>query len=914
MRKNKRCVRFFLGTVAGSVGAVSWQPFSYASDIAEPWLPTGPFVSHSLLGSSSLSSQSSPHGDILSYKSPSLRASIDYGFSVTQSASALSQAPVKSIAASTLSSYSHLPLNTTQDANLLDADGLDEDETILFEADEISRDSEDGPVTAAGNVRAYFGDRYLTAEKLIYYPDTNIVIADGQVSITDANRQTIFAERVELSGDLRDGIAENFSALLDENARVAADSAVREQGARTKLNKVVYTACDVCDDDGEQSTPTWRIKSLRVTRDEERKVIRFRHAFLELKGIPVFYTPFIQAPDPSVERQSGFLTPIIGTSSRLSSFVEVPYYFAVSNNQDFTFFPKFTVSDGTLWQGEWRRAGRDSFHVWAGGVIDFDRPEQCFGTFLFDEDGNCRDAAGLLRDENTGAVIGPSPGDPGIPVDAPGVRWYYFGRGFQNITDNWRIGYDIERVSDDAFLRLYDVRRRGDLRLEFDRSRTNRLRSNINTAWSNGGTSFSADSYLFQGLRATDDSSLTPYVAPLLNLRHDFNWKPAGGDLAVNANFASLQRTGGTDTRRITTQAFWNREHITRGGHRFNAFAELRGDAFFYQDLDEGTEILPNGIDLSTNVTRDPTTDVVGRFSPTAGIEWSYPLSRQVGSARLILEPRVQLAASLDNRNDAEILNEDSQSIEFDYSGLFDYNKSTGFDAVEDGQRLNAGVFGSISWTNGIDLEAAIGQQFRIQDTDAFAFADGLGEERSDIVGELNLRFGNRFALENRFRLDENRLREDGTRSPSFQRIESALRFNVWRLNGNVRYTRLEDENTILGVQSEEEINALARLKLTKNWSVGAAWREDLRPDPIGLFDDVGLPLFDPMGARVTIPGEGTIRQDFLLGYRDECSTFEIVVRRDRTRDVGLVPDTSVIVRFTLRSLTSAGIGEPVRR
>ena len=304
----------------------------------------------------------------------------------------------------------------------------------------------------------------------------------------------------------------------------------------------------------------------------------------------------------------------------------------------------------------------------------------------------------------------------------------------------------------------------------------------------------------------------------------------------------------------------------------------------------------------------------MGRFSPTAGIEWSYPLSRQVGSARLILEPRVQLAVSLDNRNDAEILNEDSQSIEFDYSGLFDYNKSTGFDAVEDGQRLNAGVFGSISWTNGIDLEAAIGQQFRIQDTDAFAFADGLGEERSDIVGELNLRFGNRFALENRFRLDENRIREDGTRSPSFQRIESALRFNVWRLNGNVRYTRLEDENTILGVQSEEEINALARLKLTKNWSVGAAWREDLRPDPIGLFDDVGLPLFDPMGARVTIPGEGTIRQDFLLGYRDECSTFEIVVRRDRTRDVGLVPDTSVIVRFTLRSLTSAGIGEPVRR
>ena len=787
--------------------------------------------------------------------------------------------------------FKTVPLPATQDSQTDAPDILDEDEKILFEADNISREQDDGPIIAEGNIRAFFGERYLTAEKIIFNPDTNIVIAEGQVSITDAEQNTVFANRVELSGDLRDGLAENFTALLDENAKIAADSAIREQGARTRLNKVVYTACDVCKEDGDEKTPTWRIKSLRVTRDEERKVIRFRHAFLELKGVPVLYTPFLQTPDPSVERQSGFLTPTIGTSSRISAFVEVPYYFALSNHQDFTFFPKFTVSDGVLWQGEYRRAFRKGQHAWAGGVIDFDQGP-------IDEDGL--------------PIIAPGTAPEDIPEDAPGVRWYYFGRGFQNITNNLRVGYDIERVSDDTFLRRYDVFRRGDLRLEFDRSRTNRLRSNINSEWQSGGSKFNVDSYLFQGLRTSDDSSLTPFVLPLLNFRHDFRQKIAGGNLNVNANIAVLQRTRGTDSRRFTAQANWSREHITKSGHRFNAFAELRGDAFFFEDLDEGTEIVPNGF-IPSPVGASPigptalnqeqdTTDLVGRFTPTAGVEWSYPLVKQKKNVRLLVEPRVQLVASLEDRNKDEIINEDSQSIEFDYTSLFDFNKSTGFDAIEDGQRVNVGLAGSATWANGVKLEAAIGQQYRLQNTDAFQLSTGLGENRSDLVGELNLDFGRKLTFQNRFRFDDN----DG----SFQRLESFLGYDFWRVNGNISYVRLEEENDIIGLNAEEELTATIRFALTRNWSIGGAWREDLNPGLVTARDSAGQLITNVDGSTAFFTNEGTIRQDFILGYQDECSSFDIIFRRNRTRDFGLEPDTSVLVQFTLRSLTSAGFGQ----
>lgn len=748
------------------------------------------------------------------------------------------------------------------------------EDQVLFEADLVTRETETSPIIAEGDVRAYFGRRYLRADRLEYDPETDIVVAVGNVSITDENLDTAFAGRVELTGDLRDGIAENFTALLADNARLAAESAIQEQGARTRLSKAVYTACNVCNDEGEGKTPTWRMKALRVTRDKERRVVRFRHAFLELKGVPILYTPYIQGPDPGVERQSGFLTPLIGASSRLGFNFELPYYLAFSNSTDATFFPKYTSNDGVLWQGEVRRRGKKSYHVLSGGVIDFNN---------------------LEPDEN-----GSIPADSGIPS----TRWNIFGRGHRDFGENWRLGYDIERVSDDTFLRRYDIRRRGDLRKELDTSNTNRLRTNGYANWRRGGSELTVNSYLFQGLRSTDNEEQTPYVLPLINFRHDFRNNIGGGRANVAANLASLQRKNGVDTRRFTASAFWQREHITRGGHRFNAFAEVRGDAYYFQDLDEGTELFPDGVP-----SNEPTR-FEARFAPTAGAEWSYPLTKRAHGARLFIEPRVQLLASPANRNPDDILNEDSQSIEFDYAGLFDYNKSTGFDRFEDGQRMNAGLAAKAIFDNGIVIEGSAGGQFRLQDTNAFAASSGLGDRRSDIVGSLNVRYKNRIGIENRFQVSDD--------TGALQRAESRAFLNYWRFRANLNYVRLDqdlfpdsalDPAVFEDFQNDrEELTGTVRFKLTDHWTAGLAWRENLNPLPeTELFTD---PVTGVTSRRILrnaageiVNEESTIRQDFILGYRDECSSLELTYRRDQTRDEGLGTDNAFLIRFTLRSL-----------
>ncbi len=701
-------------------------------------------------------------------------------------------------------------------------------ESVLFEADSLVRDVADGPIIAEGNVSAYFGERYLRADKLIYDPATDIVIAEGNVAITDRNLETVFAGRVELTGDLRDGIVENFSALLQENARIAADSAIREQGAKTKFRKAVYTACDVCSSKGEEKTPTWRIKSLRVTRNEELKVVRFYHAFFEIKGVPILYMPFIQGPDPTVERMSGFLAPDVGASSRLGFNFELPYYLAISNSQDATFFPKYTSKDGVLWQGEYRRRGASSYHVVSGGVINFDNTNE-------QEEG------------------------------IPGVRWHYFGKGHQNLNDKWRLSYDFERVSDKTYLRRYNVTRRGDLRREFEQTRTNTLRSNARAEWRSGNHSLQINSYLFQGLRPNDDVATTPYVLPSVDYRYDFSDRLAGGRTSIRANTATLIRTGGVDTQRFTASAFWQRDIITPGGHRFNLFAEARADAYYFQDLDEGTETIAGAPGEENRFET--------RLAPTAGIEWSYPLARNAGGARLFLEPKVQLVASPARQNPVGILNEDSQSVEFDYAGLFDYNKSAGFDAFEDGQRINIGVAAAAKLQNGLSIEGEVGRQYRMQSTQAFDTSSGLGGTSSDIVGSLNVRYKSIVGIENRFRFDIGGV--------GLARAESRAFVRAGPVRGDVTYVRLRAENV---AARREELTARGELFVNRNWSAGGSWRLNLETDQ-------------------------TIEQNFFINYRDECATFGVTYRRDRTQTTNLEPDNAILISFTLRSLVDNPVG-----
>ena len=71
------------------------------------------------------------------------------------------------------------------------------------------------------------------------------------------------------------------------------------------------------------------------------------------------YFPKFFHPDPTVERQSGILKPVLNNSNVLGSSFSVPYYQVISEDSDITFAPTFFDSDTKMIQNEYRKVGKN---------------------------------------------------------------------------------------------------------------------------------------------------------------------------------------------------------------------------------------------------------------------------------------------------------------------------------------------------------------------------------------------------------------------------------------------------------------------------------------------------------------------------------------------------------------------------
>jgi LPS-assembly protein len=166
--------------------------------------------------------------------------------------------------------------------------------------------------------------------------------------------EVLFAEFMELSGDLRDGVIADLRAILQDGSLVAASGGRRTGGNLLNMQNAVYSPCKLCEEDPSRA-PLWQIKAVRIVHDKKRQTIEYKDAWLEIAGVPVMYTPYISHPDPSVKKKSGFLTPSFGTSTLNGASFTAPYYYNISSNSDATLTPNFTTNKGVVMGGEYRQ-------------------------------------------------------------------------------------------------------------------------------------------------------------------------------------------------------------------------------------------------------------------------------------------------------------------------------------------------------------------------------------------------------------------------------------------------------------------------------------------------------------------------------------------------------------------------------
>jgi LPS-assembly protein len=563
---------------------------------------------------------------------------------------------------------------------------------VVINANELIYDRERGTVTARGSVVIFQGDRVILADEVIFDQRANRVTATGNVTLTEPGSPTIFATRAELTRDMKDGVMEQFRMLFPEDSKLAANGAIRIDGKRNEMSRVVFSPCRLCPENPERA-PLWQIRARRVVHDQEKQDIRYRSAALEFYGVPVIWLPFFSHPDPTVRRRTGFLTPSFGSEGRLGQTLRVPYFIVLDKDKDITVTPLITTRQRAALFGEYRQR-------FPGGAF------LTHGSITYVRRTNEQD------------------------VEQPGDEWrgHLFGRLRYDIDRNWRAGFDAGYVTDKTYLRRYNVFGGDTL---------------ASTAFTEG---FYDRNYVrarmmhFRSLRQGEEQDRIPFVLPLAEFSAQGDPVPQWGRWHFDSSIMALGRNEGVESRRMSLRAGWRLPYTDAAGWMLTVTANLNADVYWVT----GNE--------ANNISTFSGT--LGRLYPQVTVDWRYPFARELGNVRHVIEPRVALIASTPKLNTWRIPNEDSQDLELDDMNLFSENRYPGRDRVDDGMRIVYGLNNAIYGNRGGKAEVFVGQSYRFFGEENFLESSGIRANVSDIVGRVRISPADYFSLTYRFRAD----------------------------------------------------------------------------------------------------------------------------------------------------------------
>ena len=201
-------------------------------------------------------------------------------------------------------------------------------------ADQVTISKNNQQVIAEGNVQIIAGKRQLFAKKIIYNRNTEQVMVYGPLEILDSNNVRVLAQSAVMSSDLKTALSKEVIALFQDNFQISSKEIRRTPEGITEFKSSMGTSCKIYKN--EAAPPIWNIKSKSILHDKAERSLVFENAWLELGGIPVFYTPYIKTPEPGVTRASGLLTPSLISSDLLGIGIKQPFFFALTENSDLT--------------------------------------------------------------------------------------------------------------------------------------------------------------------------------------------------------------------------------------------------------------------------------------------------------------------------------------------------------------------------------------------------------------------------------------------------------------------------------------------------------------------------------------------------------------------------------------------------
>lgn len=692
------------------------------------------------------------------------------------------------------------------------------DDPVDLLADRVEYDELAGIVSAVGDVELVQSGRILRAEKVSYNIGNDKVTAHGNVVLNDTTGDTYFADNVELEDKMKDGFVRGLNGVLADGSRFTAEEAEKVADIKVIMREATYTACEPCKSDPDKA-PIWRLRAKKVTHHKDEQRISYEGATFEVAGTPVMYTPYFSHPDGSVERKSGFLNPSVGFDSDLGAFYAQEYYWNIAPHQDATIGAVAMTEELPLVFGEYRHRFENAEIELEGGATYSSRTDREAGQ---DVDRKKED------------------------------RGHLFGEGQWDINDKWRAGTEFALVSDEQYLRQYNV------------SNDDVLENKLYMERFADRNYATGRLIRFKDLRVSEREVDQPDVLPEIYARFLGNPNALmGGRWSFETSALGLHREGDDqDVLRAVLKSGWQRRFVSDIGFVSTLDLNVRGDVYKVADRDIADQ----------NLGRSTGSSAVRGFT-SAHMKTGYPVAKDLGDGQIVLEPLVSITAGSNLNDNNDIPNEDSQDVFLDSTNIFNANRFPGYDRIEDEIHSTYGFRTGLYRNNGHQGEFFFGQSYRFdKDDNPFPRGSGLSEQQSDFVGSATAQFGERLNLNYDVQLDNE--------SFASKRHEVDASTKLGDLSLSTRYFYA---NALQGTDldaSREQILGGASYKISDQWRIFSSAQYDL--------------------ARET---EGLRKLSYGLDYQGQCVNFLLSGQRTLTNDSSGDSGTEVMMRIGLKNL-----------
>jgi LPS-assembly protein len=402
-------------------------------------------------------------------------------------------------------------------------------EEIIFINSNKTRYTKD-QICCDGNVIIIYCNRVISADSISYNKRSEIITAAGNIIVEDEKQNTYFMDSLTVTKNFKSGKAKNIKVIMQDNkSRLAAtECVIRDE--KFELKNAIYTPCYLCTDEGDL---TWQIKSADIVFDPE-DCVEYEDVQFEFLGTKIFYIPYLASVSPKIKRKSGFLASKFSNSSKSGFNIRPQYLWVISQSQELIVKPIITTKIGYV--------------GWIYYGIRFPNGEFNIDTSIT----GVKSVDSKIEDDKTLEKIHRS-----------GYRGHIFSKGRYEINDTWRLGTDINLVSDMYYIKRFPFFK------EVDRA----FESNAKLEEFDGGNYILVKGAMFQGER----TKAVPRIFPIIerNYSNDLLY----GTFSFDSSFTNLDFNHRRSAQKIVSNISWYKKILLHFGGIFDikGTVSLRG-------------------------------------------------------------------------------------------------------------------------------------------------------------------------------------------------------------------------------------------------------------------------------------------------------------------------------------------------